>query len=344
MAPYISLIQAQIGVLPEATDTLMELFRDNRRLLDSLTDDQIFFFILFLQEKGSVPSFIKFLSVLCSCQGVALPKNQNFILQKLVEDRSHLLVSLKLVDDKIKVLNDSREWINLEEYINVADDDKLQYFTLTIELFSNLCLGSNSRAIAVLSKLLSYNLVLTAIKCNPLPPHLRASFCYLMLNLYVRNKPQKPINFVNYTRLWIDLRAGASLSVGREGGEYDFGQLKQFIFAFLAENTVQIIAHWSANKLTLSVLVLCRYLMSLGFFGAEEVRPLIQPLISLLDGRTDVMNVVPTNRKRVSLTEDSAGRPWILDEKSLGIKSRYEKSDLSIVVMEVRVPCVSCSE
>lgn len=130
----------------------MELFRDNRRLLDSLSDDQIFFFILFLQEKGRDPSFIKFLSVLCSCQNVALPKNQNFILQKLVEDRPDLLIPLMMDDEKVFVQSvDGEKWVPLVEYVNGVNQSRLQYFSLSIELFSNLCLGGNSRAISVVS-------------------------------------------------------------------------------------------------------------------------------------------------------------------------------------------------
>jgi hypothetical protein len=154
VAKYISVIQGQIGVIPEATDTLMELFRDNRRLLDSLTDDQIFFFILFLQEKGRDPSFMKFLSVLCSCQNVSLPKNQNFILQKLVEERPDLLIPMTMDDSKIFVQSktpDGEKWVPLAQYTNGVDNSRFMYFVLSIELFSNLCLGSNSRAIGVVS-------------------------------------------------------------------------------------------------------------------------------------------------------------------------------------------------
>ena len=141
-------------MIPEATDTLMELFRDNRRLLDSLTDDQIFFFILFLQEKGRDPSFMKFLSVLCSCQNIALPKNQNFILQKLVEERPDLLIPMTMDDSKIFVqskIPDGEKWVPLAQYTNGVDHSRFMYFVLSIELFSNLCLGSNSRAISVVS-------------------------------------------------------------------------------------------------------------------------------------------------------------------------------------------------
>eukprot|EP00026_Physarum_polycephalum_P000121 Phypoly_transcript_00121.p1 GENE.Phypoly_transcript_00121~~Phypoly_transcript_00121.p1 ORF type:complete len:2101 (+),score=228.03 Phypoly_transcript_00121:347-6649(+) len=351
MAPYISVIQGQIGIIPEATDTLMELFRDNRRLLDELTDDQIFFFILFLQEKGRDPSFMKFLSVLCLCQNVALPKNQNFILQKLVEERPDLLIPMTMDDEKIFVQSkspDGEKWVPLVQYTNSVDQSRFMYFVLSIELFSNLCLGSNSRAISVISKLAPYELVQTVIRSPEVPAHLRASFCDLVLNVYVRNKPQKLVSFVNYTRLWIDLKAGAP-SIGEKVGEQDFTQIKQFIFDYLKDNNVQSMAMWSANKLTLSVVVLTRYLMALGHFQSDEIKLLIRPLTSLLDGRTDVVSPLAkaiaaqyrTPKANVTnMTEDLMAQSnlWeVEDPAAYGVKSRYEKTDFSVLIMEAKL-------
>lgn len=130
--------------------------------------------------------------------------------------------------------------------------------------------------------------------------------------MYVRNKPQKLISFVNYTRLWIDLKAGAP-SIGEKAREQDFSQIKQFIFDYLKDNNVQSMAQWSANKLTLSVVVLTRYLMALGHLQSEEIKALIRPLTSLLDGRTDVVSsntnvakaIAARNPKTVNaMTED----------------------------------------
>jgi hypothetical protein len=118
---------------------------------------------------------------------------------------------------------------------------------------------------------------------------------------------------VNYTRLWIDLKAGApsttiattttttttpttttsaTPTVGNEKktGDSDFSQIKQFIFAYLQDNNVQTMSQWSANKLTLSVVVLTRHLMALGHFQSDEIKALLRPLTSLLDGRTDVVS------------------------------------------------------
>jgi hypothetical protein len=97
---------------------------------------------------------MKFLSVLCSCQNVALPKNQNFILQKLVEERPDLLIPMTMDDEKIFVQSkvpDGEKWVPLVLYTNSVDHSRFMYFVLSIELFSNLCLGSNSRAISVVS-------------------------------------------------------------------------------------------------------------------------------------------------------------------------------------------------
>jgi hypothetical protein len=142
--------------------------------------------------------------------------------------------------------------------------------------------------------------------------------------MYVRNKPQKLVSFVNYTRLWIDLKAGAP-SIGEKTGEQDFTQIKQFIFDYLKDNNVQSMAQWSANKLTLSVVVLTRYLMALGHFQSDEIKALIRPLTSLLDGRTDVVSsntnvakaIAARNPKTVTaMTEDlmSQSNIWEVED------------------------------
>lgn len=71
-------------------------------------------------------------------------------------------------------------------------------------------------------------------------------------------------------------------------GEQDFAQIKHFIFEYLQDTNVHSMAQWSANKLTLSVVVLTRHLMALGHFQSDEIKALLKPLTTLLDGRTDV--------------------------------------------------------
>lgn len=104
---------------------------------------------------------------------------------------------------------------------------------------------------------------------------------------------------MNYTRLWIDLKAGAP-SIGEKTGDQDFAHLKQFIFAYLQDNNVQTMSQWSANKLTLSVVVLTRHLMALGYLQSEEIKSLLRPLTSLLDGRTDVTSTNVTVAKAIA--------------------------------------------
>lgn len=79
----IQFMEEQIS-FPDAIATLMELFKDNRTLLDRTTIEQISFFVLLLKEQGKDSNFIQFLSILCVCKGSALAKNQLLVCEKLV--------------------------------------------------------------------------------------------------------------------------------------------------------------------------------------------------------------------------------------------------------------------
>src|SRR3989338_1478000 len=82
---------------PSATDTLMELFRDNWELLSEFQAHQIHFFIKGLRDNqnGRLPSYVNFLSILCTCDGQRIKNNQKTILHQLVHENHHLLVSMR---------------------------------------------------------------------------------------------------------------------------------------------------------------------------------------------------------------------------------------------------------
>ena len=102
----------------------MELFKNNRGLLDNISVLKIYFFIFQLQRYGRqsrfvVPhtrtrallpltslllpaSYIKFLSILCRWNDEPLVKNQNFICEKLCVDKWNLLIDMKVLYSKIQ--------------------------------------------------------------------------------------------------------------------------------------------------------------------------------------------------------------------------------------------------
>jgi len=145
---------------------------------------------------------------------------------------------------------------------------------------------------------MTYELVLTCLKNEHLPALLRTAFCQLYLNLFVDINPYEKVNFINYTRVWLNLDRKA-LTVSQRGKSvYDytathrFDALKQFIKQYLREHRVQDIQDSETNSLTLSILVLLRHLFSFGFYTdygeINDIELIITPLIKLLDGKTDL--------------------------------------------------------
>lgn len=329
----IQFMEEQIS-FPDAIATLMELFKDNRTLLDRTTIEQISFFVLLLKEQGKDSNFIQFLSILCVCKGSALAKNQLLVCEKLVVENPTLLIPIKKEGNEVFVRNNKGPWVNIEKFVRVAEPQLLSYFIDTINLFSNLCRGRNEMTSEVISTVMTYELVFTVIQNRNLPAHLRTAFCELLLVLYVDVNPHEQQPLVNLTRVWSDLEKSAigpgSRAASNSGGSgrarlqeqaAQFEGLKAFIKQHLRRNHMQIVDDISTNSLTLSILTVLKNLVSFGFFNpttdTKEIEDLIPPLIAVLDGRSDRMT-----KKQV--------------EDSVASNLRYVRNDKTMIVMEAK--------
>ncbi|KAL6077190.1 Inositol 1,4,5-trisphosphate receptor type 1, variant 2 [Balamuthia mandrillaris] len=323
MSKFVNFLQKRIS-FPQATETLLELFKNNRQLLDNIGDEQIYFFIILLKSKGRQASYVTFLSALCKCYHEALPKNQNFICEKLLIENENLLIDVKEDSETGNLLvKPQKAWMTLDAFVHFGEAETQAFFIRSIKLFANLCLGRNLFTAAVISKKLSYELVLRCIIDTSLPGSLRAAFCNLIKNLYVDGPSQKALPFINYTRVWLDLSrkplasssnhlnndnsdniksslskhkadntgsgaVKASLTT-RAAANERFDPLCRFVWKHIVNASVQNVADAEQNKLTLAVLVLLRQMFDFGFFTEEEELPhLVAPLLDLLDLRTDI--------------------------------------------------------
>ena len=311
---WIRLMEEQIS-FPEAIATMMELFRDNSNLLDTKTVSQITFFcVKLLKERGMDSNFVKFLSIFCVCNGQAKPSNQLLICQRIVGENPSLLMSMKQQDKNVYVKK-GNHWISLEEFVKQSSCTELEYFIDTIDLFSNLCRGRNETTGSVISSIMTYDLILAAMTNDNLPAHLRTAFSELLLNLCVDVNPYESKSFINYTRVWNDLQR-KPLITDSEKDIYScnkFDDLKKFITRYLIEHKVQVLCDKATNSFILSLLEILKHLFSFGFYRSEnDISQIIQPLIALLDGRSDRYLDSEPNRER------------------------YVKNDKTVIVMEVK--------
>ena len=264
---YIKFMEEMIH-FPEAIATLMELFRNNKKLLDKITVDQIVFFVKLLKELGMDSNFVRFLSILCECDGVANARNQLLVCEKLVVENPNLLIGIKKVNETILVKPpEHKEWMNIEQFVAISNPNLLNYFVDTIKLLSDLCKGRNVDTCSAISTVMTYDLVFLCVSNSNLPPELRTAFTELLLHLYIDVEPFEKQTFVNFTRVWSDLGKKALTS---KKGAYEltvknsnFELLKTFIFDYLTEQRIQVVSKTSFNSLSLSVCLSFSLLTSL---------------------------------------------------------------------------------
>jgi hypothetical protein len=70
-----------------AAEALIEILRNNLKLLSMITNQQIEFFVDLLKRNKDA-RYVRFLSGLCCCKDEAISKNQDFIVEKLVDHKT----------------------------------------------------------------------------------------------------------------------------------------------------------------------------------------------------------------------------------------------------------------
>lgn len=109
---------------------------------------------------------------------------------------------------------------------------------------------------------MTYDLVVTCLENQNLPPNLRTAFSELLLRLYVDIEPFENQNFLNLTRVWSDLGSKEISSYGSSGegsreaiikNNQNFNRLKSFVIDHMIQHSSQVISDMKTNSLTLSV-------------------------------------------------------------------------------------------
>ena len=359
---WIRFMEDQIS-LPEAISALMELFRDNKNLLDEMTVEQICYFCIYLlKENGMESNFIKFLSILCVCKNNALPQNQVLIATKLIVENPELLISMKKQDNQVYAKTPSSssrtsasEWVTIDEFVNDQSSKVVDYLIDSINLLSSLIKGRNQKTLHLISNVMKYDLLLISIKNHHLPNNLRTAFAELLLVLYIDIHPFEICNFTTYTRIWSHVLTdfhGHPPSIHHEAGHsplitpspspsmHLFDELIEFIKEFIISNQVQIIDDQTLNLFILSLIKILHKLFSFGFYNLECIDTLIEHLIGLLDGRTDKMhatttsNLPPANPPVLVGTSVNLAVQSSMKQQIAG--SRYTKNDKTVIVMEIK--------
>jgi hypothetical protein len=310
LAAHTELLMRLLGTELQPASTLMEMYRDNMTLLSELQSSTVSNLVKVIKDRGKQSRFITFLSAFCICDGIAIPANQNMVIEQIVANKDAIICVARLSSSARLIIDDlDCTDCNLHDELSFGDDDpsanhhaaspagasssmkydnpgsRLQYHVACIELFASLCFGRNRRTVAELLRLadrisIRYSDLLSAIRQTHLPQTYRSACCLLLLNLYVDSEPQLPVRLVSLTRIWSDVKNLVAPSADR-AVMYDdfpscaptprFDDLKEDILAHLSlQNSVFDLSNREGNLLTARKLHLCLKLVHFGFYHTSS--------------------------------------------------------------------------
>ncbi|XP_070173522.1 inositol 1,4,5-trisphosphate-gated calcium channel ITPR3-like [Littorina saxatilis] len=293
-----------------AVHMVMELIRDNRKIVDRISHDHIDKFIDLLQKEKN-HRYLELLSVLCVCDGVSIADNQNYITETWLKGENQECVYLTDLGDKIGKTENvvyvstdkGQQWEELRTFTTdkSTEDDEYMFLERQLELFGMLCHGQNEYAIKVITQELDYLTWIEAFTClrdNSLPDRLRAKYCELTITLFVDISDNVSVMDrvkLSYVYDDIDKMEVSTYYCFRDKVERSTSQTYQYfpdlphwISGFLGSNGDMTASQIGNNMLVQQVLRLVHCLVRYGFYyKSHDIEQLLKPLMSLLDGRND---------------------------------------------------------
>lgn len=307
--------EGQIGL--NAAHMVMELIKDNRKIVDRISHDHINKFVELLQRDKN-HRYLDLLAVLCVCDGVSIPDNQIYITEVwLMKGNRQNCVHYTDLGQKIGKepgvvyvsTNQGRKWMELAEFAKNRNGEDYLFLEHQLELFGDLCHGQNDFSIKVITQELNYLTWEEAFTClsdERLPDKLRSQYCDLIITMFVDiGANHSIIDRVKLSYIYDDIDSFETISKIKIGpispiskqDEIDhshsmtyqvFPTLSDWISMFLKTNGDMTASNIGNNMLVEQVLRLVEYLVSFGFYyKPEDIKKLLEPLMSLIDGRND---------------------------------------------------------
>ncbi|XP_048744986.2 inositol 1,4,5-trisphosphate receptor type 2-like isoform X4 [Ostrea edulis] len=299
--------EGQIGL--NAAHMVMELIKDNRKIVDRISHGHIDKFVELLQRDRN-HRYLDLLAVLCVCDGVSIPDNQKYITEVwLMKGNRQNCVYYTDMGQKIGKehgviyvsTNQGRKWMELAEFATNVSGEEYLFLEHQLELFGDLCHGQNDFSIKVITQELNYLTWEEAFTClsdDRLPDKLRSQYCDLIITMFVDiGANHSVIDRVKLSYVYDEIDSfestGGELSIDEIDHSHSmtyqvFPTLSDWISSFLKNNSDMIASNVGNNMLVKQVLRLVHYLVSFGFYyKPEDIKKLLEPLMSLIDGRND---------------------------------------------------------
>lgn len=340
-------MQKQFGKDILAEYTYSALFHSNKNLLEKSVDSADIKTFVELIRKKRQSNFLDCLSDLClTSNGSVSSKTQKLVCESILDQSNNdllirtgtpsLLTPKQTSYSSDEILLSTIHWSSFEhpikfdpescgktkplrEIVMAAkngyefDNFILDYYLHQLDLFSSMCVARQSKAIDILSKELSLQLIQQCISDTHLPCELRASFCRLLLHLYLNREPHKSISPVRLKRDWDDIPENINVE------KYDihefpipvvpmekFNPTMEFVELYLSQLTrksnngcLSIFNDNERNKLTFEVTNLNRELTYFGFYRLSDFLRLGDILLSVLDDDKNQQQLVMKTKTKI---------------------------------------------
>ena len=236
-----------------------------------------------------------------------------------------------------------------------------EYFLSQIELFSMMLVSRPYNVIYVFEQMYSFEYLVTVVLNQKLPSSVRAAFLTFLQRLWIERFPHEENcgRMSIPTRMWVysllkmnsvhdhgvlpyfKLHSKSILLQSPNPIEYlntphKFILLNKFVSSFLRHINRQVADNKNENILIKEVISLTNILCNYGFFPTvDDIIQVVQPLLRILDGRSDVENSTSSDIRYLIysgryLEENEGVMP---DERIQDVK-RYELNESTLYIIE----------
>ena len=303
-ARHIPYYQTHIGCHLGMEALYTELARDNKAIVDQISEDEMHFFLSLLQKRPD-PNYLAFFSVLCVVESIAQGINQTRLAKMLTADGGELFFQLKLDEGQSEILvnrpgkQHNDKWTSLRTFAQRAREghhkEEYQFLARQLELFGSLALQRNQTAIDCLTEggYLTFEVCFFAVRDEQLPDPLRAIFVRVLVRMFIDVGDNADVlAHVQQSHVWKDLRpdpfadAAKDRTTSISGAHMPyFERLAAWISDFLQSNSSIVGDAAERNELLADVLELVRTLVVFGYYAhPDDVAHLMHPIKDLLSG------------------------------------------------------------
>jgi hypothetical protein len=334
-----------------AEETLTEIISDNKWIVEKqIKPHMIEKFVSLCKDNVRHEKYMNLLSSLCMCNGQAVTRNQNIISDLLLKDvifREVLLMRLRMsTNGEVEVeVKEYDRWVNLSRLQNesVTEDSGriFSYFLSLMDLVAVLGYDRNYQS-QELNEIYPFDITYRIVTDSKIRDDIRARFVRVMLNLHIDQGEVHKLNVPNFIRVWreIDLENPVTIQYSKAPLSPGFKHLKLFVLEYLTSiNGVLKSAEAEKNLLIKEILTMTQFMINCGFYQSiEELSSVLNPMILILDGTTDLVGseYIQMALRSPTRANTMSKMMMVIQRKSGREQERYNIREDSLIITECK--------